>query len=142
MRLLLALCLLMPALTQAADLVISWSAVTHYVDDHDPATLDTLPGTVTYELWGSANGVLPRLLLTTAATSTTRVGVAAQNHCYYLVTVHQIPEGIPERSPPSRTECKDLRPPPQTQRTSGVPQAVESLVIGEPIETRPEVPPL
>jgi hypothetical protein len=141
MRLLLALCLLLPVTVQATDLVVSWPAVTQYVDDADPSTLDTLPGTVTYELWGSANGVLPRLLLTTAATSTTRVGVGPQNHCYYVVTVHQIPDGPPERAAPSKTACKDLRLPPQTQRTSGIPKAVESLVIGEPIETRPEVPP-
>jgi hypothetical protein len=145
--LLLAACLLLPVVAPAADLNISWSAVTEYEDDNDPATLDTMPGSISYELWGSANGVLPRLLLTTAATSATRVGVSASNHCYYLVTVHKNSAGASERSAPSATSCKDLRtspqtpPTPQKPRTSGIPRATASLVISEPIETRSEVPP-
>lgn len=131
---LLALLFLLPALAQAVDLRISWSEVTAYVDDEDPTTLDTLPGSVTYEVWGGINNALPRLLTTASGPETLRTNVTAQNHCYYIVTVHQNPDGTTERSAPSATVCKDLRAPelprPEpTPRISGVPRTPDSLVI-------------
>jgi hypothetical protein len=132
MRYLLALCLLLPVSAVAADLRITWSAVLNYEDDQDETTLDTLPGPVVYEVWGGTNGVLPRLLTTTPNTETLRLNVGAQVHCYYVVTVHQNPDGTVERSAPSLTSCKDMRPvapPVPTPRTSGVPEAPSAPVI-------------
>jgi hypothetical protein len=132
MRYLLALCLLLPTAALAVDLRISWSAVVEYEDDQDESTLDALPGSVTYEVWGGSNGVLPRLLTQTPDTATLRTNVSPQLHCYYVVTVHQNPDGTVERSAPSLTTCKDLRPPPLTPRTSGVPEAPSAPVIEQP----------